>query len=444
MSACGGAAPREQSPLLPRKDGGEAANAAKLVIFVGSIFMCGCVGSTLIVFTGDKIAKDPAGFSESQVSYCQMLFWVGWATASATLMPSVDSLGRKVPCYSLLGIAVLAGIISTRTQQVWLYGAMLFVVGFTLPPSGQIGYLLMQESVPERLRAATTVGVNVGFSLVLILMALQCGYVTRAWSWRLETMAWYAPMLLICLVGPLFVSESPVFAAQGQGSPSKRLATAEAAGAAEASGSQQLFGAGMRATMFYTCICWTSASVSFYGLSYSAGSLSPNVYMNVILFALTDIVGYAIPAPIVGAMGSKNAQIAGFSGTALSLLLCAMLPQGSWMAVACALVGRLHIDVAFSTVFLLIVDCFPSSCRAAALGVANVSSRSLTFAAPLCAKAPAYLSCSVLSALCFAAVGATWALDVQSGDRPAVPASPSQAVAGPARAGKASGAAVSV
>lgn len=435
MSAPGGSTPREQSPLLPRKDGGEIAAAVRLVALVGPTFMVGGIGSTLIVFTGDKIAQDPTGFSQSQVSGCQMLFWAGWAVASATLMPYVDSVGRKVPCYGLLGIAVLAGIISTRAHQVWLYGAMLFLIGYALPTSGQIGYLLMQESLPERLRTASTVAVNVGFSLVLIMMALQCGYVTRSWDWRLETMAWYVPVALVCLAGVLFVSEPPVFAAQGQGSSPEQPATTEA------SGLRQLFGASMRGTMINTCICWTAASVSYYGLSYSAGSLSPNVYMNIILFALIDIVGYAIPAPLVASMGAKHAQVAGFLGTALSLLLCALLPQGSWMAVGCALVGRLNIDVAFSTVFLLLVDCFPSNCRAGALGVANVVSRSFTFAAPLCATAPMYLSCSVLSATCAAAAGATWLLEVPPRDGPE--ASPAKE-AGPARAGKASGTAVSV
>merc|ERR1719382_1726692 len=103
-------------------------------------------------------------------------------------------------------------------------------------------------------------------------------------------------------------------------------------------------------------------------------------------------------------MGSKYTQMVGFFGTALALLMCALLPQGSWIVMGCALIGRLSIDVAFSTVFLLIVDCFPSSCCAAALGVANVSSRLLTFAAPLAAMVPAYLSCGVLSALSAVAV----------------------------------------
>merc|ERR1719291_830123 len=230
-------------------------------------------------------------------------------------------------------------------------------------------------------------------------------------------MAWYVPLLLICLAGTLFVNESPVFTAHGQGSPSKRPATTEAGKPAEVSGLRLVFGAGVRGTMVCTCICWTAASVSYYGLSYSAGSLSPNVYLNVILFALTDIVGYAIPAPLVASMGSKHAQMAGFFGTALSLLMCALLPQGSWVVVGCALVGRLNIDVAFSTVFLLLVDCFPSSCRAAALGVANVSSRLLTFAAPLSAMVPTYLSCGVLSALSAVAVWATWLLEVPECDR---------------------------
>merc|ERR1719382_1798632 len=219
-------------------------------------------------------------------------------------------------------------------------------------------------------------------------------------------------MLFLLLVGPMFVSESPVFAAKDGGS----AATGEAAEAAGGSGLQAVFGAELRRTTFYTCTCWTAASISYYGLSYSAGNLSPNLYLNVILFALMDIVGYSIPGPMVASFGSRLTQAGGFLGTSLSLLLCAVLPQGTWMAVGCALLGRLCIDVAFSTVFLLIVECFPSHCRAAALGVANVASRLLTFASPLCAVAPAYLSCGLLSGTCATALAATWMLDVPAGD----------------------------
>lgn len=401
-------AAQEGTNLLPSASSGEVAKAIHVCFFAGGVFCLGPVAHTLIVFTGGKIAQDPTAFPLEDVAYCQMLFWIGWAAASALLMPAMDGFGRKAPCYSLLGVAFAAGVISTRATRVWLYAAAMFVIGFTLPPSGQIAYLLIQETVTERQRASTLVGLNIAFSLVIACMAVCCGYVTRMWSWRLETLLWWSPMLLLLLAGPVAVAEPP---RPASGSSSE--AAERGAGAAM----RMVFGPGLRMNMALTCMCWTSASVSFYGLSYSAGELSPDIYLNVLLFALMDIVGSFIPAPMVDLIGVKHTQAVGFAGTSATLLCAAALREGSWAMVGCALMGRLCVDIAFSTVFLLIVDCFPSDCRAAALGVANVASRLLTFAAPLCADAPARVSCAVLGCLCAAAVGATLALDVPSGSR---------------------------
>jgi hypothetical protein len=288
---------------------------------------------------------------------------------------------------------------------------MIFVVGFTLPSSGQIGFLLAQETVVERLRPYCQIGWLVAYSLGLIIMAVMCWTVTGPMSWRLETALWYLPLLFVVLMGFLFVSESPAFATRDKGS----TAVTEAAQGEGWSELHMVLGDELWRTTALTCVCWTGVCVSYYGLSYSAKDLSPNVYLNIILFAMVDILSWAVTGPVLLWLGNKDSQMAGFFGTAFWIFLAGMMPRGSSLAVGCALAARLCLNLVWSTVYLLIVECFPHRCRSAGMGVANGVSRLFTSTAPLCTLVPVYLSYSVLAALSAAACVATWLLDMPPG-----------------------------
>mmetsp|Transcript_47833 Transcript_47833/g.124056 ORF Transcript_47833/g.124056 Transcript_47833/m.124056 type:complete len:430 (+) Transcript_47833:128-1417(+) len=400
----------ELEPLVGQRDD-EVANAIRVTVLAGGIGILGSAATELIVFTLDKIDADPTAFSETETVYCQCLLWIGWCLASSTYMLVIDRFGRKAPCYTLALIAIIAGIASTRATQVWFYGVAMFVVGYTLPPSGQIGFLLVQETVVERLRPACQIAWLMCYSLGLIIMAVLCWTVTASMNWRLETALWYLPMLVIVLMGIVFASESPAYTTRDKGS----AATAEAAQGEGWSELRILLGEGLWRTTALTCVCWTGVCASYYGLSYSSENLSSNVYLNIILFSAVDIVSWGLTGPTLLWAGNKDSQVYGFLGSAVSLFLAAMMPTGSALEVGCALAARLCLNLAWSTVYLLIVECFPPHCRSAAIGVSNGVARLFTSAAPLCALVPTGLSYSVLAALCGAAMVATWLLDLPPG-----------------------------
>lgn len=125
---------------------------------------------------------------------------------------------------------------------------------------------------------------------------------------------------------------------------------------------------------------------------------------------MVDIVAFICAMPLVERVGASKAQLLGFAGATAAMLLSAALPAAS---VSCALVCRFCLDVCFTTVYILIIECYRPEVRVLAIGVVNAVSRLLTFAAPLLGVAPLVLTRLVLGVLCGAAAVAMRRLQVQ-------------------------------
>lgn len=107
-------------------------------------------------------------------------------------------------------------------------------------------------------------------------------------------------------------------------------------------------------------LCFLACGLGSYGLSYSAGQLSPNLYTNSVLLNAADILGYLV---LLGAdtLGSKTFQTASYLLASLALLLCGLLQPGSGQIVACAMAGRICLNVSFGLVYVALAEIFPES-----------------------------------------------------------------------------------
>uniref|UniRef100_A0A7S0A1I0 Uncharacterized protein n=1 Tax=Pyrodinium bahamense TaxID=73915 RepID=A0A7S0A1I0_9DINO len=157
-------------------------------------------------------------------------------------------------------------------------------------------------------------------------------------------------------------------------------------------------------------MCWAVASVGFYGLTYACGSLSKHTYTNLVMMGVVDIVGYAPPGILVELMGAHELQIASFVGAWAALTGCAFSEHGSMVMITCALLGRLFLDFAFTTVFLLLLECFAADCRGTMCGVANCFARLCTLITPLLMLMPVTQALLLIAAFCLIGAVATWTL----------------------------------
>eukprot|EP00747_Dinoflagellata_sp_TGD_P104778 gnl/TRDRNA2_/TRDRNA2_169350_c10_seq1.p1 gnl/TRDRNA2_/TRDRNA2_169350_c10~~gnl/TRDRNA2_/TRDRNA2_169350_c10_seq1.p1 ORF type:complete len:250 (+),score=4.76 gnl/TRDRNA2_/TRDRNA2_169350_c10_seq1:75-752(+) len=162
-------------------------------------------------------------------------------------------------------------------------------------------------------------------------------------------------------------------------------------------------------------VCWIAGCLSYFGLAFSAGNLSSDLYANMGLLALVDVVGYFLPAPLVVSLGRVGAQKAAFSTASALLIICSFLHRGSLALLGCVLCGRLAVDVAFSTNLILSMECFPTECRSTAFGVSQFAGRFGTLFAPFMSLIPATIACPIFGSLCVLAAACTCLLPETSG-----------------------------
>merc|ERR1719183_631759 len=106
-------------------------------------------------------------------------------------------------------------------------------------------------------------------------------------------------------------------------------------------------------------------------------------------------------------LGKLEAQTLGFGGACIALLCSCFAPVKSRAAICCALIGRFFVNLAFTTIYALIIDCFPEERRASAIGMANLFGRLGSAAAPYTGLLPFHVTSIILSAFTAAAGLAT-------------------------------------
>mmetsp|Transcript_24195 Transcript_24195/g.53671 ORF Transcript_24195/g.53671 Transcript_24195/m.53671 type:complete len:516 (-) Transcript_24195:343-1890(-) len=166
-------------------------------------------------------------------------------------------------------------------------------------------------------------------------------------------------------------------------------------------------------------LTWTVSSLVYYGLSFSAGNMSSNLYLNVALLACVDVVGSSLLIPVMSVFGLRGGQQFCFVGVAVCLVGCGLFATpGSMTLLFFLLLGRLLLDVTFNTMLIFSVECFPSEVRSTASGIVQSISRFSTSFAPFMSMMPVSESLPIWGLLCVLAAIATIFLSTV-GPRPA-------------------------
>jgi len=399
-TTCGSDELGQPDRLQPEEESLGWCRLAKIVTFVGGVYVSSFVCTNFTIFSAGRILSDIPGMTKESLGTCQSMFWIGQMAAAGLIMPHLDAWGRKQPTFFLLLLSLGAAILVTYATTVWLFGAGLFFLGVFYSPSSLTAAIWSQENVPPSRRSTVLVIANVGYSAGSTLMAVACMY-TKDWSWRDETRLWFSPLLVIMIVGPFVTGE-----------PSRAKTDDQQDEVSFTAQTRALFFSHLWRNTVGTLLCWTACSLSFYGLNYSAGNISDDLYTNMALFGLVDIVSYFLPLPIMESLGNVKSQILGFGGASIALLCDCFANKKSMGAFIWALIGRFFVNLAFTTVYALIVDCFPEERRAAAMGFANLFGSLGSTVAPYTILLPFQATSIILSAVTGAAAMATTLLEV--------------------------------
>jgi len=405
------------------------------------IYSAAVAFSLLPLFLDLKLADDPRlpGLTADNLPLASTALFSGWLVGSLFVGFIQNKFGKKTVvrggALGLLLCTVAGAIFPHMTQgSIFVLAIIRFATGVFLA-STAVAVSLVQDFVPPQGRNRFMVALNVCYSLFAIALTCSCGAVMRNIDWRLELLFWCgAPMVIGLLFGLPRIGESlSDLAATGRQQEAASLLahiahvngeplSAQGIAVAAADGAERNpngLRAGHRSSPVWTApmmkrvgalsVCFLACGFGFYGLSYSAGQLSTNIYTSSALLSATDIVGYAA-ALSADSFGLRALQSTCFGVAACCLLLCSIVAAGGWQVLACALVGRLCLDICFTTIFVSVVNSFPTACRSGSLMVCMVAARLGGVFAPYCGTLPASVSCALFSMLCLAAAGLTHAV----------------------------------
>eukprot|EP00913_Durusdinium_trenchii_P011318 g10630.t1 len=329
--------------------------------------------------------------------------FLGWLVGSLGLHRPLDVWSKEQIIVGantgLLGVTLATVILPYYTGglgNLTVFLAVRFVYGLLMNTKPvQLMYVL--ESVGAAASNRALVVECVLYSIITIALAASCGWVTYFLDWRLEMLLWCAlPQLLGLFTA--FPSSWEILRSVPITWRTAVRAPAGAGAKVPELRSEPLEPTVRRQTIALA-VCFIACGCGFYGLSYSAGQLGPNVYLSSILLALPDIVGY-LAVLTAEWVGKKKLQRLGHFRCAFS----------SSFVVLFAMLGRLGLDVCFLTIYGLLAEIFTPMAQATALPTCETSARVGTLLAPFFGTLPSAVSCSMFALMCFSAACTTMVL----------------------------------
>ncbi|CAE7209154.1 SLC22A6 [Symbiodinium natans] len=354
-----------------------------------------CIGAfqvawqALPVLIDRKIVQDPAlALSEAQVKISETFMFIGWLLGAIALHPLMQRLDLK-QVLVLLGVTMLAVSVATVTLPYITMLSMTLLCGVRLLHGmclniHGVQYIYMQNCFPgygPQLCALE----NTVYAFVSMLMAMSCGTLTLHTDWRVEALMWLGlPLLLgLCTAFPdlgLVVGSLP-----------KALMTppsyAHSTGLEKAHGMSR----SMQKDLVHLAFCFMATVFAYYGLSYSADSLSTNPFLSALLISGSDVFGCML-ASRARDLGRNRAQVSGFVVAGVSLIACAMGTVDSVFVISMAMLARGALSLVAVAMYVALADVFPQWCQKTALPSCEIMARVGGCLVPSCGALPVHLS----------------------------------------------------
>lgn len=350
-------------------------------------------------------------------SFIQSLFMLGVLVGSLLFGQLADSLGRKVVYSKAFSLFIFTSFLTTFANNYVVLAIIRFFVGVFLGGCGLISFVHCQELLGSSIWTISGNVIPIFFAVGIAILS-EIG--RRSREWQSVCLATSVPGLLICLAY-IAVPESPRWLfSQGRTSEAEEVLRYIAAKNGVSStkcksivlkpkltkdskknssyGILSLFSTKSMTTRTSVMgFVWFTCSFVYYGLTMNAGNLSSDRFTSLALIAIVEIpalifCSFIITQPwagrkrsLIGALLVVGVACAGVmftdtteavNGSTSSEGSNASGELSSWNTkLVLALIGKLAIAFAFSTIYIYSSELFPTVVRNLGMGFSSVCAR---------------------------------------------------------------------
>ncbi|MDA3630022.1 MFS transporter [Saccharopolyspora sp. WRP15-2] len=324
----------------------------------------------------------------------------GLFLGSLFIGPLADRIGRRRLYTADLALFLVASLAQLFVQDALQLFAVRLVLGVAIGIDYAVGPTYLSEMLPKKLRGPLLGGLSAvwrfGFLASIVVGYFMSGLGPDAWKWILVTSAIPTAVVMALRLGS---PESPRWLVQqgryGEADAIVKkyinpeagvddLVEAHESGTARRSNwaaMKALFSPRWRSRTFYAGFFWIAQATpqtaiftflpSLFVALGLAGGLTPTLIQNA-FFAFGGIVGMVV----VNRISRRGLLISTFWMMAVSVAALAILPQpGAVVVVTCLCVYAFIEAVAGNLQFVYPSELFPTSIRAAGVGMAAALSR---------------------------------------------------------------------
>jgi len=134
------------------------------------------------------------------------------------------------------------------------------------------------------------------------------------------------------------------------------------------------------------CGAWVAVSMSYYGISFSAGNLAGDFFLNYELLMLVEIPAHVFSMFVMDKAGRRLTLTSGLIVSGLACLATGLVPSDPAVyQIICSLVGKFFATVSFDTVYSYTSEMFPTYCRTFTVGICSTLGRVGSILAPIIA-----------------------------------------------------------
>ena len=326
------------------------------------------------------------------------LFMLGVMLGSIGFGFLSDRYGRKPIFFMSLVIQVMAGILAGFAPEFFSFIFARILVGATTSGVFLVAYVIAMEMVGPKYRLYAGVICMMFFSVGYMLTAVFAYYIHE---WRTLQIAltlpglvffsywWFIPESARWLISKNRTDEAIVAIQKAAKAnrvtiPSEVLenlveedkANVEAEKNEPKPSIIDIFShPNMRKKALLIFFDWFVNSGTYYGLSWSTNNLGGNKLLNFVISGAVEIPAYSFLLVTLNRLGRRNILCGCMITAGTMLLLTMFVPEGHWLAIVLAMLGKLAITSSYGTIYVFSTEQFPTVIRNVALGACSTCAR---------------------------------------------------------------------